>query len=185
MQTRQVIALVIVITIITLALGTTIGYSVSSGRTSTTMKIQTYTTSVSVTTTLTTVATPYNHTSQLYELRFNQSGICNPPLFLIPWSVILMTSEGAISITAPSNWSSIIHPCCGLSIYTSSFRQYSSIVFSVSNGTYSWAINPQFNSVNNFSPQSGNVTVNGTDVTIILQEEIASCGPTTLSTSSS
>jgi uncharacterized membrane protein YqgA involved in biofilm formation len=43
MQTRQVVALVAIITIIALALGTTIGYSISAGRTTTSMSTQTQT----------------------------------------------------------------------------------------------------------------------------------------------
>jgi hypothetical protein len=182
MQTRQVVAFVTIVAIIALALGTAIGYIVTSGKTSTTTTTQTHTTSVSVTTTLTTVVTSQNRTSQLYEVRFNQSGICNPPKFITPWSVILVTSEDTYNIDAPSNWSSDVPVCCALG---TSNRPYSSIVFSVPNGTYSWAINPQFNSVNNLSPQTGNVTISGADVTIILQMRIASCGSTSLSTSSS
>jgi len=47
MQTRQVVSLISVIAVIALALGTTIGFSVSSGRTSTLTQTRTVTTSVS------------------------------------------------------------------------------------------------------------------------------------------
>jgi hypothetical protein len=138
---------------------------------------QTYTTSVSVTTTLTTVTTPYNRTSQLYEIMFNQSGFCNPPSFLIPWSVTLEISVGmSITLTQPSNFSV---QCCGGS---PSYRPYSSIVFTVPNGTYSYAVVE--NGVD-FIPSSGNVTVDGHNVTVMLQGEVFSCGTIAITSSSS
>ena len=169
MQTRQVVALVIVIAVISVALGATIGYSLSSGRTSitTTTQTQTYTTSVSLTT-LTTVATPNNRTSQLYEVRFNQTGFCNPPSFLIPWSVTLEISEGMnLTITQPLNES--VQCCVG----SPSYRPYSSIVFTVPNGTYPYAV---VEAGVDFTPASGNVTVDGQKVTVMLQGDVFSCG---------
>jgi hypothetical protein len=49
LQTRQVVALVTVIAIIALALGTTIGYGISSGRTTTSISTQTQTMTAYVT----------------------------------------------------------------------------------------------------------------------------------------
>jgi hypothetical protein len=178
MQTRQVVALVTVIALIALALGATIGYSFFTGRTSTTTTTQTYTTSVSVTTTQTTFATPYNRTSQLYELRFNQSSFCNPPSFLIPWSVTLEISEGTnITITQPMN--STVQCCSG----STSYRPYSTIVFTVPNGTYLYAVSEEGLSI---TPSSGNVTVNGQNTTVMLQEQDQfSCGTIATTSSSS
>jgi len=80
MQTRQVIALVTVITIIALALGITIEYSLTSGRTTT-----------------------YTATgSNSYQVEFvQQAAICPPsiPMYVAPWSVTL----GNQSKTEPSN----------------------------------------------------------------------------------
>ena len=179
MQTRQVISLVTVIAVLALALGITIGYSLTSGRTSTTTttQTQTYTTSFSVTTTLTTVATSHNRTSQLYEVRFNQTGFCNPPSFLIPWSVTLEISEGMnLTITQPLNES--VQCCVG----SPSYRPYSSIVFTVPNGTYPYAV---VEAGVDFTPASGNVTVEGQNVTVMLQADVFSCGTSSISTSSS
>ena len=159
MQARQVIALVIVVAIIALALGTTIGYSISSGKTTTTSL-----------TTQTIVKTPSNSTGELYELRFNQTGICHPALYSIPWSVTL---SNGMTIEEPQGNNT---QCCGVS---PTFANYSSIVFSVTNGNYSYV-----DRIDNFNA-SGNVTVNGKDVTVLLSEEIASCGPTVTSSSNS
>jgi hypothetical protein len=69
MQTKQVIALVIVVSIMTLALGATIGYSISSGRTSTRTETQTETTFqtslLSTTITTTTALTNAHNATQL------------------------------------------------------------------------------------------------------------------------
>ena len=119
---------------------------------------------------------PYNRTAQFHELEFNITGVCNPPIFVIPWSVTLATSVGKITITEPPN-SNIASECCEGT--TSS--AYSSIVFSVPNGAYSYVINPN----NEFFTPSGNVTVNEQDLAIMLQQHIASCGSSVTTTTTS
>jgi hypothetical protein len=84
-----------------------------------------------VSTLTTTVATSSNHSSQLYELSFNQTDPCKNFGTIIPWSVALATSEGRYNITEPFNSSAPLQ-CC----WSSGSLEYSSIVFSVSNGTY-------------------------------------------------
>src|SRR5579864_9499920 len=109
-----------------------------------------------------------NRNSGLHELRFNQSSPCSFPLYFIPWAVTL---NGEFTIVEPPR--SNFTECCTAS---GSLANYSSIVFSVPNGNYTFLTNgPQF------IPKSGAVTVNGKDVTVILQVELASCGSTTTS----
>ena len=160
------------IAIILLIIGTALGsVAFPATKTETTVTTQAYTTSVSVTTTLTTVASSSNHSSQLYELMFNQTDPCTNFGTIIPWSVVLTTSDGTYNVTEPFNSSTPLQ-CCGS--YGS--LAYSSIVFSVPNGTYFYGVygNPH---------EYGNVTVAGHDVTVIVQDEVASCGSTTFSIS--
>ena len=92
--------------------------------------------------------------SGLHELRFNQSSPCSFPLYFIPWSVTL-NNEFTIVEPPRSNFTE----CWTAS---ESLANYSSIVFSVPNGNYTFLANgPQF------IPKSGAVTVNGKDVTVI------------------
>jgi len=164
LQTRQVVVLVVVVAIIALALGATIGYGISSGKTTTTsVTTQTVATTTTSLTSQTIMNPSSNSTGELYELRFNQTSPCSPPIYLIPWSVTL--SNGMMIAEPPhDNFSEC---CAGSSDYTN----YSSIVFSVLNGNYIFSTNGP-----SFFTESGNVTVNGKDVIVLLQEEIASCG---------
>jgi hypothetical protein len=85
---------------------------------------------------------------------------------------VLHTSGGtSYSITEPFNSSTPLQ-CCE----SDGSLAYSSIVFSVPNGTYSYGVygNPH---------TYGNVTVVGDDVTVFVQDEVASCGSTTFSIS--
>ena len=144
---------------------------------SVTTTLTTITTTTAVTTTASTltsiVATSHNRSSQLYDLTFNQTDPCKNFGTIIPWSVILTTSEGTYNITEPSNSSTPLSQCC----WSTGSLAYSSIVFSVPNGTYFYEVygNPRAN---------GNVTVEGQDVIVVLQDEVFSCGSTTASTSS-
>jgi hypothetical protein len=122
-------------------------------------------------TTTQTVSKASSNSSELYELRFNQTSPCSPPFYLIPWSVTL---GNGMSIAEPSPRDNFSECCAGSQSYTN----YSSIVFSVPNGNYTFSTNgPQF------FTESGNVTVDGKDVTVMLEQEIASCGSITTSSS--
>jgi hypothetical protein len=124
---------------------------------------------------LTTVTTRINsQSSQLYQLTFNQTDVCTNFGTLIPWSVILMTSEGTYNVTEPSNSSIPLSECCD----TAGSLAYSSIVFSVPNGTYSYV-------THGFTTTTGNVTVMGQDVTVIITVHPASCGTSTTTSSTS
>jgi len=136
-------------------------------------EIQTTTLATTVATTF-TVATPYNQTSQLYEITFNQTDFCTNFGTLIPWSVVLTTSEGTYNITEPSNSSTPLSECCG----TEGSSAYSIIVFSVPNGTYSYE-------TYGYTSLTGNVTIAGHDATVTITDHPASCGSTTQSNTSS
>jgi len=105
----------------------------------------------------------------LYEIIFSQTGVCSPPVFLAPWSVTL---ENKNYLVEPPN--SNLSECCTAS---PSSRAYSTIVFSLPDGSYGFTISP-----NLLSPQRGTVSVSGHDVTVQVSEEIASCGSATTST---
>ena len=128
-------------------------------------------TTVTTTTTITSVANSNNRSLQLYDLIFNQTDVCTNWGALVPWSVILTTSEGTYNITEPSDMGIPLSGCCG-----SSGLPYSSIVFSVPNGNYSYV-------TYGFPRYSGNVTVEGQDVTITITDYPASCGSSTTSIS--
>ena len=153
----------------------TFSYYAFTGQTRTTLTtvITTSTLTAVTTTTFTPLARPYNRTSQLYELAFNQTDPCKNFGTIIPWSVTLTTSESTYNITEPWNSSMPLSQCCG----STWSLAYSSIVFSVPNGTYFYEVygNPR---------ASGNITVKGQDVTVIVQDEVFSCGSTSLATSS-
>jgi len=125
------------------------------------------------TTTMTQILsnTSSNTNREMYQLRFNQTGVCSPPIYFIPWSITL--SNGQYIAEPPhSNFSE----CCAGS---SSYTNFSSIVFSVQNGNYTFQTNGA-----SFLPNAGNVTVDGRDVTVLLKVAIPSCGslPTQVNT---
>src|SRR5271155_180344 len=149
MRTGQVVAIAIIIAVIALTLGATIGYSISSGKKATTLV--TTLTAATTTTSLTTqtiMKTFSNSTGELYELKFNQSGICDPAVYIIPWSVTL---SNGMTIEEPQGNNT---QCCGGS---PNFAKYSSIVFSVPDGAYSYV-----DRINNLNA-TGEVTVDGKD----------------------
>jgi len=117
-----------------------------------------------------TVSKASSNSSELYELRFNQTSPCSPPIYFIPWSVTL---GNGMSIAEPPH-DNFSECCAGSQSYTN----YSSIVFSVPNGNYTFSTNgPQF------FTESGNVSVDSKDVTVMLEQELASCGSATASSS--
>ena len=147
MQTRQLVALIITIAVLALALGVTIGYSLSSGRTTT-----------------------YTATgSNLYEVEFvQQAATCPPsiPMYVAPWTVTL----GNQSKTEPSNET-------GTSAgWSSSYGVYSKIAFLVPNGVYDYNATPDDNGYTPFqvSPPAkgaygsviGSITVSGSNVSV-------------------
>jgi len=149
MQTRQVVALVVIAAIIALALGVSIGYGLSASRTTT-----------------------YTATgSNLYEVEFIQeAATCPPsiPMYVAPWSVTL----GNQNKTEPSNGTGY-----GAG-WSSSYGVYSKISFLVHNGVYNYNATPDDNGYTPFQVSSpadpngaypyvtGTVTVSGSNVSV-------------------
>jgi hypothetical protein len=114
-------------------------------------------TSTSTTGSVTTTVTPTSTTtgaSRLYELQFIQQGVCSPPVWLAPWAVALNNQ----TIVRPSN---ATLPLSENRYEASpSYAKYSTITFSVPNGSYNYTVYPSFLS------QTGVVTIDGSDVVI-------------------
>ena len=107
------------------------------------------------------------NTNTYQEVVFSQSGACGNQYYLAPWSVTLSGKGMVETIVEPSNASLPISETS----YTASlvFKAYSNIVFSVPNGIYSYVVKP------GFLAQSGNVSVQGSDVTVQVHEPPVSC----------
>ncbi len=119
------------------------------------------------TTTTKTVTTPAG-APRLYEVEFAQQGVCSPEVWLAPWAVTLNNQ----TVVRPSN--------ATLPLSENSFgagasgENYSVIAFSVPDGTYSYIVYPQ-----SFLGQTGNVTVDGSDVLITVHGAPVSCTTST------
>ena len=142
----------------------------------------TSTTSTHVATTITTKKTTSN--SSLYQLKFNQTGICRPGTslygaYFIPWSVTLTSGSYNATKTQPPN--------SNLSNGFTSTRNasYSFISFLVPNGTYNYTLNPVNNFENSQGFTSGTATINGDNVTVYVSFNLASCGSTVSTTTTS
>ena len=172
----KIASLTVVALLIAASVFAAYSYFANNGQTRTvtvTAKLTTITTTTAVTRAATTqstnVASSSDNSSELYELAFNQTDPCSNFGTIIPWSVVLTTSEGSMyNITEPN--STPLSECC----WTTGSSANSSIVFSVPDGTYFYGVygNPH---------TYGNVTVAGDDVTVFVQDEVASCGSSTFS----
>jgi hypothetical protein len=116
-------------------------------------------------------------TSQLYQLEFVQESNCFYGSWLLPWAVVL---DNSTVVVQPSN---ATLPLTYSGAHLTSDSNYSTIVFSVPNGTYNYTIVPK----DPFNPeQSGNLTVDGSDVQVQVGEFITAmgCSSTTTTTTS-
>jgi hypothetical protein len=116
-------------------------------------------------------------TSQLYQLEFVQESNCPYGSWLFPWAVVL---DNSTVVVQPSN---ATLPLTYGGTHLTSDSNYSTIVFSVPDGTYNYTVVPN----DPFNPeQSGNVTVDGSDVQVQVGEYITAmgCSSTTTTTSS-
>ena len=112
-------------------------------------------------------STSSNGTTQPYRVTFQQEGACSPAVYVAPWSVTLgNTTESEPPNMAVSNGGYSAGPEPP-SVYT--------IVFSVPNGTYQYSVHPQ----GAFYTYSGTVTMNGSDVSIMVNGPVISCTTTT------
>jgi hypothetical protein len=100
----------------------------------------------------------------LHEVIFQQTNICVRPFYVPNWSVNL-TSVSAFNRTTTSNSSDHYQEYRNDTLHT--------ITFSVPDGTYSFAAAPLYY----FDPQTGTVTVRGSDNVVKLAFHPASCGP--------
>jgi hypothetical protein len=117
--------------------------------------------------------------SQLYQLEFVEDSNCPYGVWQLPWAVVLNNSTMVVqpsnaplsSLTYSSNYSlSSEQQLAG------SEGNYSTISFSLPNGTYDYTILPKdpFN-----REQSGSVTINGSDVQVEVWEFVTAMGCTT------
>jgi len=104
-----------------------------------------------------TSASAQTGASELYQVEFLQEPNCPPGSWLFPWAVVLdnQTVVQPSNATLPLSSDGIFH-------FTDD-SNYSTIGFSLPNGTYSYTIIPDYSLG---SHQSGNVTVDGSDVTV-------------------
>ena len=113
-------------------------------------------------------------TSQLYQVEFLQESNCPYGSWLYPWGVML----GNQTIVQPSN---ATLPLSYDGSHLTGESNYSTIWFSLPNGTYSYTIIPNDPLG---SPQSGNVTVDGSNFVVQVYAFGEAMGCTTTSTSS-
>jgi hypothetical protein len=118
----------------------------------------------SATSTRTVTATSPKETPLLYGVEFVQQGACSGAFWLAPWAVTLNNQ----TIVRPSG--------AKLPLSESGFQaegtseNYSTISFSVPDGSYSYAVYPQ-----NFLGQTGNLTANGDDIVVQVHGAPVSC----------
>jgi len=126
------------------------------------------------TTTITSTATSVSTTTQaegssrLYQVEFSQESNCPYGVWVVPWAVVLNNQ----TIVQPSNATlPLLRSTNGTS---DDFDiNYSAIWFSLPNGTYSYTIFPK-----NFygQEQSGNVTIDRSDVVVQVSAFITAMG---------
>jgi hypothetical protein len=132
-------------------------------------------TSRTVTETITVTSTPASGSgaSQLYQVEFSEESNCFYGSWFIPWGVDL---DGQ-TVVQPSN---ATLPLSFNGAPLTSDGNYSAIWFSLPNGTYSYTILPNDPLG---SAQSGNVTVDGSDVTVQVYAFVEAMGCSTTSAS--
>jgi len=156
------------VAVILLVIGAALGsVAIPMTKTETTTQVTTTTQTVMHTTTETILArTSSTLSNRLYDLIFIQLGACSQEYYFAPWSVTL---NNRTTIVEPPNASLPISEQSGIS--SISFKNYSTIAFSVSPGTYNFTVEPQ-----NFLPNSsGNATITNRDLTIQIGPGTGTC----------
>jgi hypothetical protein len=105
--------------------------------------------------------------TRLYQVTFRQSGSCSPLAYVAPWSVTL----GNETIGEPSTATLPIQN--GTYIAEPRYQNVSTITFSVPDGGYQYRLAPY----GAFSPNAGNVTVEGADISVTVDGPILVCAP--------
>jgi hypothetical protein len=131
-------------------------------------------TSTTETTTVTSAFAATSGTSQLYRVEFLQESNCAYGSWLVPWAVVL---DSQTVVVQPSN---ATLPLSYNGAPLTGDSNYSTIWFSLPNGTYSYTILPKDPLG---SAQSGYVTVDGSDVAVQVYAfvEAMGCSTTTVS----
>ena len=125
--------------------------------------------------------------SGLYLLSFNQTAMCGPNTglygsYFIPWSVTLTASSYRETTKAQPPGSTGTPN----GFTSTKDASYSSISFSVPDGTYSYTLNPTNDFENSQTgASSGTITINGNNVTVYVHFNLASCGSTITTTTES
>ena len=165
----QALSVVIVIGIILAGLG---GYGFGymnqrSVKTTTFSSTLTQTTTYTTTRIITSNASSDNETSQLYQLEFVQESNCAYGSWLLPWAVVL---DNSTMLVQPSN---ATLPLTYNGANLTSNSNYSTIWFSVPDGTYDYSVLPS-----NFhgQEQSGTVTIAGSNVLVQVSAFITAMG---------
>ena len=118
-------------------------------------------------------------TGRDYQVTFNQIAACKafPPAFWgIPWSVTI----GNTTMVEPPGTPLPLNN--GGSVQGTFDEALSNITFNLPNGTYSYVVSPTFEF---FTPDSGNVTVAGSNVTVPIEYSGTSCSEALTTSSSS
>ena len=116
-------------------------------------------------------------TSQLYQLEFVQESNCYYGSWHYPWAVAL---DNTTIVVQPSNATLPLAYDEATGVPYSDIN-YSTIVFSVPNGTYSYSVLPK----DPFNPEeSGNVTVDGSGVQVMIGQFITAMGCSSTTTTS-
>ena len=128
---------------------------------------------VTETTTVTSTFATTSGTPQLYQLEFSQESNCPYGSWLIPWAVVL----NGQTVVQPSN---ATLPLSSNGAHLTGDSNYSTILFSLPNGTYNYTILPD-NPLG--SAQSGNVTIDGSGVVVQVYAFITAMGCSSTSSS--
>ena len=115
-----------------------------------------------------------NSSGRLYQVSFEQVGACSPEFWGIPWSV---TIDGVTEVQPPGTQV----PISNSTLYGTTNETYTSIVFSLPDGTYNYRVSP---SNFFFTPDSGSISVSGSDLTVKIAYTGTSCTATATSSSS-
>ncbi len=104
----------------------------------------------------------------LHEVFFTQEGACSPAVYAAPWAVVLNSKS---TIIEPPG--SILPSQNGYGA-APAFENYSVIVFALTEGTYDYSVLPSL-----MAQSTGTVTVNSSDVTVLVAGPTISCTTTT------
>jgi hypothetical protein len=177
MKTRHIIAAVIAIAVLALAFGAVFYRGTSSGGITTIRTVNLTSLGNPTPSEITSLELPPS-TGGEHNVTFEQIAACKafPPTFWgIPWSVTVGNATEVQPEGTPLPLNN------GGPVQGTLDEFFSNITFSLPNGAYSYVVNPSFEF---FTPDSGNVTVAGSNVIVPIQYSGTSCTETTTGNSS-